>query len=29
MEEAVSELGERAALLGEFILPYNGGGDTR
>lgn len=29
MEEAVSELGERAALLGEFTLPYNGGGDTR
>jgi hypothetical protein len=29
MEEAVSELGERAALLGEFTSPYNGGRDTR
>jgi hypothetical protein len=29
MEEAVSELGERAALLGEFTLPYNGGRDAR
>ena len=29
MEKAVSELGERAAQLSEFTLPYNGGMDAR